>query len=59
MSFNNDDPEAENQRLAALAEWQQRLEEWREQVRQENERVLQLIQEQFEEDQRAALNNKY
>ena len=50
MSFNNDDTEAEKRRLAALAE-QERMEEWREQVRKENERVLQLIQQKFEEEQ--------
>ena len=47
MPFNNDDPEAEKRRLAALAE-QERMEEWREQVRKANERVLQLIQQKFE-----------
>ena len=58
MSSNNHGPEAKKRRLEELPE-QERLEEWREKRRKENERVLQLIQQQFEEEQgKGALADK-
>ena len=49
MSSNDEVPEAEKRRLAALAELKS-LEKLQEQIGQKNDLVLQLIEEKFEED---------